>query len=125
MDSLLVDINKVLAQYTSDVNMVIQSTIDTTAREAAQKLRAESARTHGNGEYAKNWSVKKERGRAVIYNRAPTYRLTHLLENGHDIIRNGKKVGEYRPAEKHIKPVEEWVQNELPKRLEEALGHVD
>ena len=125
MDSLLVDINKVLAQYTSDVNMVIQSTIDTTAREAAQKLRAESARTHGNGEYAKNWAVKKERGRAVVYNRAPTYRLTHLLENGHDIIRNGKKVGEYRPAEKHIKPVEEWVQNELPKRLEEALGHVD
>ena len=125
MDSLLVDINKVLAQYTSDVNMVIQSTIDTTSREAAQKLRTESARTHGNGEYAKNWAVKKERGRAVVYNRAPTYRLTHLLENGHDIIRNGKKVGEYRPAEKHIKPVEEWVQNELPKRLEEALGHVD
>ena len=125
MDSLLVDVNKVLAQYTSDVNMVIQSTIETTARDAAQKLRTESARTHGAGEYAKNWAVKKERGRAVVYNKAPTYRLTHLLENGHDIIRNGKKVGEYRPAEKHIKPVEEWVQDELPKRLEEALGHVD
>jgi len=125
MDSLLIDINKVLAQYTSNVNMVIQSTIDTTARDAAQKLKAESARTHGNGEYARNWAVKKERGSAVVYNKAPTYRLTHLLENGHDIVRNGKKVGEYRPKEKHIKPVEEWVQDELPKRLEEALGNVD
>ena len=125
MDNLSVSINKVLAQYTSDVNMTIQSTIDTTARDAAQRLRAESARTHGNGKYAKNWAVKKERGRAVIYNKAPTYRLTHLLENGHDIIRDGKKVGEYRPREKHIKPVEEWVQDEVQKRLEEALGNVD
>lgn len=124
MDSLLVNINKVLAQYTSDVNMVIQSVVETTARDAAQKLRATSPRAPGGGEYAKSWAVKKERGRAVVYSRAPHYRLTHLLENGHDVVRNGQKVGEAK-AQPHIKPVEEWVQDELPKRLEEALGHVD
>jgi len=124
MDSLLVNINKVLAQYTSDVNMVIQSVVETTARDAAQKLRATSPRAPGGGEYAKSWTVKKERGRAVVYSRAPHYRLTHLLENGHDIIRDGKKIGHVDPQE-HIKPVEEWTQEEIQKRLEEALGHVD
>lgn len=124
MDSLLVNINKVLAQYTSDVNMTIQSVIDTTARDAAQKLRATSPKAPGGGDYAKSWAVKKERGRAVVYSRAPHYRLTHLLENGHDVVRNGKKVGHVNP-QVHIKPVEEWTQEEIQKRLEEALGHVD
>ena len=124
MDSLLVNINKVLAQYTSDVNMTIQSVVDTTARDAAQKLRATSPRAPGGGDYAKSWAVKKERGRAVVYSRAPHYRLTHLLENGHDIVRNGKKIGHVDP-QVHIKPVEEWTQEEIQKRLEEALGHVD
>lgn len=124
MDSLLVNINKVLAQYTSDVNMTIQSVVDTTARDAAQKLRATSPRAPGGGDYAKSWAVKKERGRAVVYSRAPHYRLTHLLENGHDVVRNGKKVG-HAEAQIHIKPVEEWTKEEFQKRLEEALGHVD
>lgn len=124
MDSLLVNINKVLAQYTSDVNMTIQSVVDTTARDAAQKLRATSPRAPGGGDYAKSWAVKKERGRAVVYSRAPHYRLTHLLENGHDIVRDGKKIGHVDP-QVHIKPVEEWTQEEIEKRLEEALGHVD
>lgn len=124
MDSLLVNINKVLAHYTSDVNMVIQSVVETTARDAAQKLRATSPRAPGGGEYAKSWAVKKERGRAVVYSRPPHYRLTHLLENGHDIVRDGKKIGHVDP-QVHIKPVEEWTQEEIQKRLEEALGHVD
>ncbi len=124
MDSLLVNINKVLAQYTSDVNMTIQSVVDTTARDAAQKLRATSPKAPGGGDYAKSWAVKKERGRAVVYSRAPHYRLTHLLENGHDVVRNGKKIG-HASAQVHIKPVEEWTQEEFQKRLEEALGHVD
>lgn len=124
MDSLLVQINSVLGQYTKNVNMTIQSVFDITARDAVQKLKTTSPKAPGGGEYAKNWAVKKEYGRDIIYNKAPTYRLTHLLENGHDVVRNGQKVGEAK-AQPHIKPVEEWVQDELPKRLEEALGHVD
>lgn len=119
MDSLLVDMNRILGMYTSNVNMTVQSVINTTARDAVTKLKATSPKA--SGDYAKNWSVKKENGYAVVYNKAPTYRLTHLLENGHDIKRNGVKIGE-APAHPHIKPVEQWVQEELPKRLEEALG---
>jgi len=125
MDSLLYDINRILGQYTANVNMVMQSTFDITARDTVKKLKAESARVHGDGPYAKNWTYRKGRGEDTVYNKAPTYRLTHLLENGHDIVRNGEKIGEYEPGEKHIQPVEEWLKDELPKRLEEALGHVD
>lgn len=121
MDSLLININKILGQYTSNVNTTMQSVFNTTARDAANKLKATSPKA--SGKYAKNWAVKKERGAAVVYNKAPTYRMTHLLENGHDVVRNGQKVG-HAPAQPHIKPVEAWVQEEVPKRLEEALGNV-
>ena len=64
------------------------------------------------GEYRNNWKVKKASRsglllhEAVVYNDKPTYRLTHLLENGH-IAANGKRVGQ-KPhiksnAEKEIK----------------------
>ena len=122
MNSSLNDINKVLSLYTKNVNVVMQSVFDTTARDAANRLKKESPKA--KGKYAKNWAVKKERGKATVYNKAPTYRLTHLLENGHDVVVNGKKVGHANP-QVHIKPVDDWVQSELPKRLEEALGNVD
>jgi len=124
MDSLLNDVNAILGQYTKNVNMTMQSTFDITARDAVKRLKTTSPKAPGGGEYAKNWSVKKEYGKDIVYNKAPTYRLTHLLENGHDIVHNGQKVG-HAAAQPHIKPVEEWVQEELPKRLEEALNNVN
>lgn len=122
MSSSLNDINRTLALYTKNVNMTMQSVFDTTARDAANKLKKTSPKA--KGEYARNWAVKKELGKATVYNKKPTYRLTHLLENGHDVVVNGKKVGHANP-QVHIKPVDEWVQEEVPKRLEEALGNVD
>lgn len=50
------------------------------------------------GQYKKNWKVKKAKSsglllhEAVVYNDKPTYRLTHLLENGH-IAASGDRVG--------------------------------
>ena len=49
--------------------------------------------------------MKKERDGAIVYN-ASQPSLTHLLENGHDVISHGVKVGRAR-AIPHIKPVEE------------------
>ena len=124
MDSLLVQVNKILSTYTSNVNETMKSVINVTAKDAADKLRDTSPRFKGSGggAYAKNWAVKRDKfGHATVYNKAPTYRLTHLLENGHDIIRDGKKVGE-AAAKPHIKAVESWVQDEVVERLSEALG---
>ena len=122
MSSSLNDINRTLALYTKNVNMVMQSVFDTTARDAANKLKKTSPKA--KGEYARNWAVKKELGKATVYNKKPTYRLTHLLENGHDVVVNGQKVGHAKP-QTHIAPVDDWVKDEVQKRLEEALGNVN
>lgn len=120
--SSLNDINKVLSMYTKNVNTTMQSVFDITARDAANKLKQTSPKD--KGDYARNWAVKKEAGKAIVYNKKPTYRLTHLLENGHDVVVNGQKVGRAKP-QVHISPVDEWVQDEVQKRLQEALGNVN
>ena len=120
--SSLNDINKVLSMYTKNVNTTMQSVFDITARDAANKLKQTSPKD--KGDYARNWAVKKEAGKAIVYNKKPTYRLTHLLENGHDVVVNGQKVGQAKP-QTHIAPVDDWVKDEVQKRLEEALGNVN
>ncbi|PFF14561.1 hypothetical protein CN332_32090, partial [Bacillus thuringiensis] len=42
--------------------------------------------------------------------------LTHLLENGHAKVGGGRV-----PAQVHILPVEQYVIDELPRRIERAV----
>lgn len=74
------------------------------------------------GQYKKNWKVKKASRsglllhESVVYNDKPTYRLTHLLENGH-IAANGKRVGK-KPhiksnAKEEIKALAEDLNNKF------------
>jgi len=56
---------------------------------------------------------------AVVHN-TKHYQLTHLLENGH-VVRNKKGTYGRAPAIKHIAPVEEWANNELPNEIERSL----
>lgn len=116
MDSLTAQINNVLAQYTSNIDQTVDEVLSKNATEAKKALTWNSpART---GKYAKSWAVKKEKGRYIVYNKKPG--LTHLLENGHDIIRDGRKIG-HAPAQPHIKPVEEMITDKIVKELEEKL----
>lgn len=55
--------------------------------------------------YNSGWKIKKGKTEATVY-QASQPGLTHLLENGHDIVVNGQKVGRAR-AIPHIKPAEE------------------
>lgn len=96
----------------------------TVSKKAVNQLKATSPVNEGapkSGRYGKGWSSKKTKDQTMtIYNRTDPG-LTHLLENGHDIIRNRKKVG-YSPAQKHIKDAEEMVKEEMVEEVEKELG---
>ena len=121
-NQLTVQMQKIFEEYTVEVKRATNNSVDVVAKQAVQKLRSSSPKKTGS--YARGWTIKRERGVAgintVIVHNKTDYQLTHLLENGH-IVRNKKGVFGRAPAHKHIKPVEEWANDELPKEIEREL----
>ena len=116
--SVAVQMAELLDEVNKDVEKSAKTNIQRIAKESVQKLKNTSPSK--TGEYASGWGTKKQ-GDAdvVVYNRtAPG--LTHLLENGH-VIRNKKGTYGRAPAHKHIKPVEDWAIDELPRRIIEDI----
>lgn len=116
--SVAVQMAQLLDEVNKDVEKSAKTNIQRIAKESVQKLK--NASPSKTGEYASGWGTKKQ-GDAdvVVYNRtAPG--LTHLLENGH-VIRNKKGTYGRAPAHKHIKPVEDWAIDELPRRIIEDI----
>ena len=116
--SVAVQMAELLDEVNKDVEKSAKTNIQRVAKESVQKLKNTSPSK--TGEYASGWGTKKQ-GDAdvVVYNRtAPG--LTHLLENGH-VIRNKKGTYGRAPAHKHIKPVEDWAIDELPRRIIEDI----
>lgn len=104
-------------QFVGFVEEGVEEALKETADEAVDKLRDSSPRQ--SGDYAQGWTVDKQNGAYVVHN-ATDYQLTHLLENGHDVVVNGKKVG-YSPPVEHIKPVEDFIKDEVVRKVEEKL----
>ena len=107
------EIDKALAEYSSEIEDEVDLIAEDVASEAVDELKATSPKRYGK--YARNWRFKKNaKGSYVVHNAAPTYRLTHLLENSH-LLRNGGR----SKAQPHIKPVEEKVKENFEKRIKE------
>lgn len=121
-ETISVQMRKILDAYEDRVENVYEVSVSRVSREAVQRLRNTSPKKSGS--YARGWSLKKVKSRAnvtdvIVHNRTD-YQLTHLLENGH-VIRNKKgEYGRTRPI-KHIAPVAEWAENELPNDIERGL----
>lgn len=121
-ETISVQMRKILDAYEDRVKNVYEVSVSRVSREAVQRLRNTSPKKSGS--YARGWSLKKVKSRAnvtdvIVHNRTD-YQLTHLLENGH-VIRNKKgEYGRTRPI-KHIAPVAEWAENELPNDIERGL----
>ena len=126
--SLAKTINEELQSIGVAVNDDMQEVFDSVGKEAAKKLRATSPvnpKGKHSGRYAKGWTYeqgKKYRGKAVGVVRNKTDpQLTHLLEYGHPLVRNGKVVGNVQ-AKEHIRPVADWVAEEIEKQITNKLG---
>lgn len=60
----------------------------------------------GGTKYKKGWKTRTNETGIIVFNDAQPG-LTWLLEHGHDIVRNGQKVGHFDGVP-HIKPAEEY-----------------
>lgn len=116
-------VQKQLEAWGSEVIQVTQEVIPEVSKEAVKRLQKASPRRKKNGgKYAKGWTYKIEKGRmnvgATIYGKSGTYQLAHLLEHGHARRGGGRDVD----GIEHIKPVEQWLNDEIIDRTIERLS---
>ena len=112
---LTVQISAILDDYSKELRDDVAKACEHVAKESVKKLKAESPKR--TGEYARGWTAKKN-GEAdwTVYNRT-NGQLTHLLESGH-VIRNAKGTYGRTNGIPHIKPVEQWANDELVREIE-------
>lgn len=119
-DRLAREIMRQMEEYTEDVKETTQEVAMNVSGKAAKKLRENSPKSKNGGDYAKNWTRTTDKYGITVYNKSPTYRLTHLLEKGHQLRRGGRKIGEVQ-AYPHIEEVEQEYIKEYVEELERRL----
>lgn len=103
--SIRTQLDDVMTMYNERVREAVDEAAKEASKSCVEQLRNTSPKK--SGEYARGWTVKKERTSSgtityTVHNRTD-YQLTHLLENGH-VIRNKKGTyGRTHPI-KHIGP---------------------
>lgn len=112
MNDFASGIARELQRYANVVEEELLTAQEEVADVAVSKLRQSGPKK--TGAYRKGWRKKKEGNGVVVHNTKG--QLTHLLEKGH-----AKAGGGRVPAKVHIRPVEEYVIDELPRRIERAI----
>ncbi|EEL69656.1 HK97 gp10 family phage protein [Bacillus cereus group sp. N34] len=112
MNDFASEIARELQRYANVVEENLENEIDEVGDIAVGKLKQNSPKK--TGAYRKGWRKKKEGNGVVLHNTQG--QLTHLLEKGHAKVGGGRV-----PAQVHIRPVEEYVIDELPRRIERAI----
>ena len=119
-DRLAREIMRQMEEYTEEVKETTQEVAMNVSGKNAKKLRENSPKSKNGGDYAKNWTRTTDKYGITVYNKSPTYRLTHLLEKGHQLRRGGRKIGEVQ-AYPHIEEVEQEYIKEYVEELERRL----
>lgn len=112
----------ILDDYEESIIDTVQSVTEDLANEGLRKVKSASpvsGKSQKRSAYKSGWRKKVETNRlgasAVIYNEKYPG-LVHLLEKGH-ALRNGGRTA----AKPHVAPVQEWMNDELIKRIKEAI----
>lgn len=125
IDQLSAKLDKILSDYADDIKDNVQDIVKKTVSAGVSAIkrsapRSKGAPNYGSKHYADQWAAKNEVSRlgasAVIYNKNPTYRLSHLLENGH-----AKRGGGRVTAIPHIKPVEEQIIRQVESEIKRVI----
>lgn len=113
---------KVLSEYKENIDEEVKETVNKIAKEAKEDLINDSPRSkkERSQKYYKGWAIKKKinkNGKYVlsIWNKT-NYRLTHLLEFGHNIKNGGKA-----KAVPHIRKIEEKMSKEFEEELKKKI----
>ena len=120
LDDLDKAVAEILETYKDDLVMDFNAAASLAGKTAVQELRRTSPRK--TGAYAKSWTYKSTLYPATgfatttVYARAPHYRLTHLLENGHAKVNGGRVEGI-----PHIKPAEQNAIKKFEQLVTEAV----
>ncbi|MGN4560850.1 HK97 gp10 family phage protein [Bacillus cereus group sp. MYBK5-2] len=112
MNDFASELARELQRYANVVEEELLKAQEEVSDVAVEKLKQKSPKK--TGAYRKGWRKKKEGNGVVIHNTQG--QLTHLLEKGH-----AKAGGGRVPTKVHIRPVEEYVIDELPRRIERAV----
>lgn len=124
-DKLAKTIQSYMEDFGRDVTEAIGEAMDEVGKEAVKRLKSTSPKKKRNGgRYAKGWKYQRDKKSRLliegrVYN-ATDGSLTHILEKGHPIIRNGQVVGRVKP-QKHIEPVDQWVEQNFARIFAQKL----
>lgn len=122
------DLSEIIKYTLRTYGTDVQEDVDKAVKKVASAARTTLKNTSPRGKrkltwrkhYAENWAISMNNGRlrttGIVYNKKPTYRVTHLLEHGH-AKRNGGRV---RPIV-HIAPVEQAVISQFTREVEKSV----
>ncbi|MGG2934860.1 HK97 gp10 family phage protein [Bacillus pacificus] len=115
IEDLANEITKQVETYTQEVKDDVKKIQVEVAKQGVSTLKKLN-KPKLTGKYRKGWRVKEVDGDVFIHN-ATHYQLTHLLEKGHAKVNGSGRV----PGTPHIQPVEQKVNQEYERRVEEAV----
>lgn len=124
LNQLTDEINKALSEYSDEIADKVDNIVGEISNDICRELKSVSPKR--TGKYKKGWRVTvkgRKRGNKSVVVHNKEYRLTYVLENGHEIrkVKKGESIGSVKPI-LHIKPVEEKYVEQFIKKVEEAVN---
>lgn len=117
-------IQEELESWSEEVTDGVKQDVITVSKETRDEIKAnapvDKRKTSRKGRYKRGWKDKvvyedRENIRVTVYN-STDYQLAHLLEFGHELVKNGKSIGRVE-GKPHIRPAEQHAEDKLVKKV--------